>query len=325
MKLRTIIMSIFSVLMVALIIWFFNKNWSSIREIRLVNPQLLWVFAALVFARMTLRGLFHWQVMRSLGVDIPVREALALNYAGTMMNQLLPMPVGPGYRAAYLKRNYNFPFSLFASTIAALFIYWLMVSASLGLGSAIWYYVTKSILDPWIFGILGLVVASCVAMFVIPKFVKLNSDSASFVGKRIGNVVAGWQTIVGSKNLILGASLVVIVSTVVSAAAMYVGFKIIGVDIELPGALLLMASQRIGSLIKLTPGAVGYQEMVGMYFATILDPTAAQAAVVFGFTRLINTALSTVSGLPAVWLLSASKSASGLEEKIAPKEASNNE
>ena len=131
MSLRTIIMTVFSLLMIGLVAWFFIGNWDSIRSVNLVNPSLLWILVGLVAARMTLRGLFHWQVMRSLNVDIPMKEALALNFAGTMMNQLLPMPVGPSFRAVYLKKNYDFPFSLFASTLAALFVYWLMVSATL--------------------------------------------------------------------------------------------------------------------------------------------------------------------------------------------------
>ena len=122
--------------------------------------------------------------------------------------------------------------------------------------------------------------------------------------KRVYRIVTGWRTIVGSKKLIFGASAVVVLSTLVSATAMLISFKIFGIEIEIPGALILMSSQRIGSLIKLTPGAIGYQEMVGVYFTTILAPTAVQATVVFILTRIVNTAVAALAGLPAVWLLS---------------------
>lgn len=304
MKIRSLVMPVFSVLMIILVIWFFNKHWESVKAVRFVNLNLIWILICLVGARITLRGLFHWQVMRSLGVDIPVGEALALNFAGTMMNQLLPMPVGPGYRAAYLKSKYSFPFTLFASTLAALFIYWLLVSTTLGLLSAIWYYYARDVGDWWIFAILGSATASCLIMFVIPKFFNVESNSDNWLGKRLSKILLGWKTIVGSKRLVAAASIVVVLSTIVSAAAMLIGFRIIDVDIEVAGSLLLMASQRIGSLIKLTPGAVGYQEMVGMYFANILEPTAAQAAVVFGLTRIVNTAIGVTLGLPSLWILS---------------------
>lgn len=307
MNVRTIVMMLFSLLMIGLVVWFVNMNWDYIRQVRLVNPQLILILIGLIIARMTLRGLFHWQVMRSLDVGIPMNEALALNFAGTMMNQLLPMPVGLSYRAAYLKNKFDFPFSLFASTLAALFIYWLLVSATMGMLSAIWYHNTKGVFDVWVYGILAIVITGCVAMFIIPKFVATNGESKGWFATRMRRIIKGWQAIVGSKKLIGSASIVVILSTVVSATAMYISFRIFGIAIELPGALLLMASQRIGSLIKLTPGAVGYQEMVGVYFTTILAPTATQAAVVFLLVRIVNTSIGVLAGLPAVWMLSSRK------------------
>ena len=304
MNVRSVMMYLFSILMIAILAWYVGNHWQDIKNVKLVNPNYLWILVGLLLTRMTLRGYFHWQVMRSLQVPIPLNEALALNFSGTMMNQLLPMPVGPGYRAAYLKRNYNFPFSLFASTLAALFIYWLSVSCSLGLLAAIWFYLKKGIVDWMIMAILAVIVGACVLTFVIPKrFSNLNNDSKSWLKTRIHRIISGWNTIVSSKKLILGASLVVIVSTIVGATGMYVAFASVGVSIGLPGALLLMASQRIGSLIKLTPGAVGYQEMVGIYFATLLVPTSAEAAVVFGITRILSSLLGVVVGLPAIWML----------------------
>ena len=310
MKLRTVVMTLFSILMIGLVFWFVKSYWQNIREMRLVNANLVWVLIGLIVARMTLRGTFHWQVMRSLKVDIPFGEALALNFAGTMMNQVLPLPIGPGFRATYLKNKYDFPFSLFASTLAALFIYWLLVSATLGLLSAIWYHASQGTYDIVIYGLLMAVILGCLTMFIIPRFIETETAANGWLAPRIGKILEGWRTIVSSKKLIVGASIVVVLSTIVSAAAMYAGFRIFGIDIELPGALVLMASQRIGSLIKLTPGAIGYQEMVGVYFTTILAPTAAQAAVVFVLVRIANTAIGLVVGLPALWLLSTQLNAS---------------
>lgn len=296
----------FTIFMLIVVGWYISSHWDEIGSVQLTNPVCLITLAVLLFVRMGLRGLFHWQVLRSLGVPIPMVESLALNYTGTMMNQLLPMPFGPGYRAAYLKRKFRFPFSLFASTLAALFIYWLLFSSALGLLASGWFYFTSGVYDWGIVAILACAVTGCLITFILPKTLSLSEDSNHWLMVRLQRIVTGWNTIVGSRKLVIGASVVVVVSTAVSAVAMNAAFQTVGVSIGLPGALLLMASQRIGSLIKLTPGAIGYQEMVGVYFASLLVPTSAEAAVVFGLIRIVSCVLGVVVGLPSVWALNSS-------------------
>ncbi|MEM9411516.1 MAG: lysylphosphatidylglycerol synthase transmembrane domain-containing protein [Planctomycetota bacterium] len=318
MKFRSIVTALFSILMVCLVVWFIQSNLDALKEIQISSPWLIGVLGVLLAARMTLRGFFHWHVLRSLDVKISIKESLALNFAGTMMNQLLPMPVGPGYRAAYLKKHFDFPYSLFASTLAALFIYWMLVSTTLGLVAAIWYGFSKNIVDWWIMGVLSVSVLSSLSFFFIPKrFLMSQSGQSGWLAKRLRRGISGWQTIISSRPLIVAASLVVVLTTSISAAAMYIGFKTIGIEMETPGVFLLMSSQRIGSLIKLTPGAIGYQEMVGMYFSSILKPTAAQAAVVFGMTRILNVVTSVVAGLPSFWMLSNRAALAGKSGRMA--------
>lgn len=321
MKSKFLLTGLFSLMMVILVAWYLSNHWQAIATIEITSPEYLILLVALLVVRIMLRGHFHWQVMRSLDVNIPLQEVLCLNFAGTMMNQLLPMPIGAGYRATYLKSNYDFSYSLFASTLAALFAFGLLLSAALGLAAMIWIFIETGKFHWGPATILAIALIACLAMFMVP-FASSSGQTHNhtvddnWFAARARKTLTGWQNIVTSRKLILGATAVVTLSTLVGAVGIVVAFHTIGVPIGLAGAILLLSSQHVGSLIKLTPGAVGYQELVGIYFATLLSPTTAEAAVVFVIARVISTLVAVVLGIPSMWILANQRNRKGAKENL---------
>ncbi|GAB5497396.1 MAG: hypothetical protein Phyf2KO_24760 [Phycisphaerales bacterium] len=279
--------------------WYLHTNWDAIVSLRITNPLLVALLAALMIARMTLRGVFQWQLLRSVGSKIGLIETLKLNYAGLMLNQLLILPVGAGYRAAYMKKVHALPFKHFASTMAALYIYFLAASALLGLAAMLWLASRGASFDPVAGAVLAIIFLGCVILVIAPKLM----PKAGNLRMKADRVLEGWRMIVGSPRLIAGASAVVLLSMLVSAVGMMAAFGAFAIDMDTPGALLLMSSQRIGSLIRLTPGSVGFQEAVSLYYARMLAVTSAQTAVVLVLVRVVNMLVGVGLGVPSLLLL----------------------
>ncbi|MFI4872553.1 MAG: YbhN family protein [Phycisphaerales bacterium JB061] len=299
MKVSRPIVIVCTVLMAVGIAWYVRANWESFKSVRLVDPWMVALLGALMAARMTLRGVFQWQAMRSVGAKIGLVETLKLNYAGLMLNQTMLLPVGSGYRAVYMRRVHELPYKLFASTMAALYIYFLAMSSLLGLVAIAWLGAQGAEIMPPAVAALAVIFLGCVALVAFPKLLPKSGSLA----KKVDRVLEGWHAIVGSPRLIASATFVVFVSMAVSVLAMLVAFRAFAVEMDTPGALLLMSSQRVGSFIRLTPGAVGFQEMVSVYYAEMLAVTAVQAAVVLGLTRVVGMVVGLLLGIPSIWSL----------------------
>ncbi len=96
MKLGPVVMTISLVLVFIGAAWYFHTNRDQIASMRVTNVWLVVALALLMAARMTLRGVFQWQMLRSVGSPIGLVETMKLNFAGLMLNQLLILPVGAG-------------------------------------------------------------------------------------------------------------------------------------------------------------------------------------------------------------------------------------
>ena len=299
MRVNKVVMIVCTLLMAGAIVWYVRANWDSFQSIKLVEPWLIAMLAVLFTARMTLRGVFQWQAMRSVGAKIGLVETLKLNFAGLMLNQMMLLPIGSGYRAVYMRRVHELPYNLFASTMAALYIYFLAMSSLLGLLAIAWLGLHGATVRPVAVAVLAVIFAGCIALVLFPRFMPKSGRFA----EKISRILEGWHAIVGSPRLVLSATFVVFMSMAVSVLAMLVAFKAFAIEMDVPGALLLISSQRVGSSIRLSPGAVGFQETVSVYYAQMLMVTSAQTLVVLGLTRAINMALGLALGLPSIWLL----------------------
>ncbi len=274
-------------------------NRESFASIRVARATDLVLLGALLACRMTLRGVFQWQSMRALGAPVGFGEALKLCYAGLLLNQVLPLPVGAGYRAVYLRRTHQLPFEYFASTMAALFVFMLIASAAGGLiaigllladgGAVAWPAATL------LAGILGL----CALLFCLPGSLQREGR----IARRVSRVLAGWRVMSRSPSLLLTGGVVVAGSMAVSVLAMLVAFSAFGHSIGGTGSLLLMSSQRAGSLVRITPGAIGAQELVSVYFASMLTVTTAQTLVVLGTVRVTSLVVGAILGVPSMLLI----------------------
>jgi len=100
------------------------------------------------------------------------------------------------------------------------------------------------------------------------------------------------------------ATLTVFACSLLGAVGFYCGFRAFALPIDAPGALLMMSSAQVGGLLSFTPGAVGFQELVGLYFATVLATSTAETFVVLGTLRLIRVLVAILVGLPSLFVLS---------------------
>ena len=300
-RLRAIASVTLIILFLAAALWYLWAHRDEIAELDDLRWPELAVVALLLVVNIGLRGFFTLQVLRPLDVHLRPREALCLAAVATMMNLLLPVGSGAAYRAFYLARVHQLTVSRFAATLAVFYLFMLFAATGLGLLATGWIFSTSIPVRPSVVAILLVLFASsALSIYAACR----SAPWRRYLPGRLADVADGWQQISRSRRLTSTAILVVLVSSLTTAASFFFAFRAFGVPIDAPGGLLLMASQRVGDMINLTPGAVGFQELVGLYFGTMLQAKSAPLLVVLGAMRIVRILVAICLGLPSLMVLS---------------------
>ena len=282
---------------------YFYVHWETIRALSVNRPLLLLIPAICFLVSVLLRGLFTLAVLRALGVTLSVSESFALAMVGTMANNLLPVQTAAGIRGYYLKRVHDLPIAYFASTMAAFYIFSTFIAALFGLVGLL---CTTRADMPLRLDLLGLLLllagASMVCIFVSPSIPLAYQGRVATFLRRIGE---GWHLISGSRSVLLVALLTSFGAPLFAAFGFYAGFRAFDVSVTFPGTLLLTSSYAVGGLVALTPGGIGFQEALGVYFGSVLHMEEVVLVSILLSLRLVRVITSILFGLPGLLRLRA--------------------
>ena len=278
---------------------YFASHWDETKDLQLIRPSLFLVVAICFAISIMLRGFFTLAVLRAVDVRLSFFESFSLSMVGTMVNNLLPARGGAGVRGLYLKRAHQLPVAYFASTMAAYFLFDTLVGPLLGLLALLLLAISGETPRMDLIVVLtALAFTSAFIIFLLP------SISHSYKGKIAEfslRILEGWKRMRASKSILLVAVLTSLGAPLSAVVGFYSGFHAFGVEISWIGALLLTSSYVIGGWVTLTPGGVGFQEALGIYFGMVLQIDQVELLSILLCIRLVRVATSVLVGLPCLW------------------------
>lgn len=302
---RSRILNIISILLLVFIglaaYYYVRVYWNEFRAIELVSWPYLLVIAMCFAANMTFRGLFSFFVLKAVDVRLTIVESVQLSAVATMANFVLPFRSGAGLRALYLKQRHGLDLTLFVSTMTALYIFFIFVNCLLGM---IALTLLTGLREPHSLELFALLAAlflgSGWAIFLAPSIPKSNGKLLRYLSR----ISSGWNQIRRSPGILFAAMGTTAGTSLSASLGLYGAFRAFGLDIGALGSVLLMASQNVGGLIGLTPGAAGFQEAAGLLFARVLAVTTIETLLVLGAVRLVKIGVALLAGTPSFVILS---------------------
>ncbi len=108
----------------------------------------------------------------------------------------------------------------------------------------------------------------------------------------------GYLNLVKDTRLVYVSLLIVILNFIVASAVWTVALRDYAPEIATTEAMLLSASQIVSGLITLTPGAAGFQELVGLYVGASFSATTVQLFAVLIWVRLVRVLTSLLVAAP---------------------------
>lgn len=298
---RTVISLLLSLGVVAIGGYYLHQHWGEITALRVASPRALGIVSGSFVLSVLLRGLFTLAVLRSLGTRLSLIESFALSMVGTMANNLLPVRTGAGIRGLYLKRVHQLPLAHFASTMGAFYLINVFVAAALGLAATLVLTAKGGEMRWDLLGLLSLLTVLCLGCLLLSPTLPARFEGR--VADFFRRMAEGWGLIRRSPTLLILALVSSVGASLFAAVGFYAGFYSMGISTSYVATILLTASYAVGGLVALTPGGVGIQEGVGLYFGSLVAVSTVELLSILLVVRFVRVTTSVLAGVPCLWHL----------------------
>lgn len=227
-----------------------------------------------------LNGVFIKVILQTFKKKISLIESFYVSVISSLGNYFLPMRGGAVIRSVYLKKNFEFPYEYFVSTLYGYYIIVFLVNAFVGLISLIVIsikYGVTSIPLYLFFG--GLFVAMLVLSFVKFPVEKIKGSKNKILDNILSiirNILEGWNMIVENKRLLVSLIVITLIALVVGIALFYFEFRALSIGGSIMNVILYNCLSGVSLLVSITPGSLGIREGIFSITSNILGITNEQ-------------------------------------------------
>jgi uncharacterized membrane protein YbhN (UPF0104 family) len=259
-------------------------NGEEFRSISLPSTLAITVVIAGFVASVFFRALYNYFTSRHLGAHLSLAESFMLSSVVTAGNIALPANPGAAFRAVYLKKVHDFSYAHFASSTALFIIITTLMMSIFGLALVMLIQIQLDYfrIDLFLFLLAIALLTSLSMMFG-------KTQAPSNTGNIWSSFKSGYLDLTSAKKLIAVCLLVVSSNFVVASAVWFVALRDYAPDLPALEAFLFSASQIASGLINLTPGAAGFQEIVGIYVGKSFSISAAELFAALIWVRVVRT------------------------------------
>lgn len=247
-----------------------------------------------------LNGAQNTILYRALGAAIPFKDGVLITAAATLANQL-PVSGGIVSKGIYLKRQHDFSYTLFASSVVASFLFYITISGFIGLMILLYWLVSgtrESI--PTSLLISYLLMASSFFLLFLP-FEKLWLPEN--IRNRIQQAIKGWETLRKTPVLLAQLAGLQVLLMILLAGKYWLAFHMLSQNVTMDQTLLFSTASILTQLVSIAPGGLGVREMIVGAVSGILGFDASAGILAVGLDRLISTATVFLVGWTSIAIL----------------------
>lgn len=251
-------------------------------------------FVASVF----FRSLFNYYAARRLGADLQLAESFMLSTIVTASNALLPANAGAAFRAWYMKRVHALPVGYFASSTLLSFLVTTLLMSLVAMLLLALIHAELGYFRLDLFIALPLIAAVTIIGLLLRNKVA-DAEAASIWA----TFRAGYFKLIGDSRLVALSLLIVTLNFVVATIVWVIVIRDTAPGIDILEASLFAAAQIVSGLITLTPGAAGFQELVGLYVGQSFEITVVELFAILVWVRIVRILTAVALALPFAVIL----------------------
>lgn len=225
---------------------------------------------------MITNAMFLKTILTAFDVDITAKHSFFILIFTTLGNHLTPFRAGAGFRAVYLRKKFNFPYSQFISTLSGNYLVVLLVYSFITLASLIWIRMERGFYSLSLFIFIAGLFSFCLLLSLVRvKTHKLEIRSkwklVSKTASVLKQAVDGWNRILSRRQLVFKLFLIVFAGFFFVFFIVFVEFKYVTARTPFASLLLYSGLSNLSLFVSVTPGALGIRESILIIFQNLLN------------------------------------------------------
>ena len=268
------------ILLIGITIWFLSTQPEVLMSLRQIAWYDLVGLILLSMLIMLILGVQFKYLILIFGLNLPFREWLGLTAINTMCNYYLPARGGLIVRGAYLKHQYNFPFSRYTSLVMVSQLLMLGVVATLGI-----IFIVNSI-DIFaentlpLLGLFSSVLIITLSTYQIMPILAMQSARFDKLKPFLQQFMEGLESWRQYRFATLYFSLLMAILIFLWGLRLYVCFAAIGEPVNFGQIMIIQTIISLSFVISITPGNLGVKEGITAFSANLvgISPTTALLA-----------------------------------------------
>jgi len=281
------------VLLCAHYAWVHRAEFSFLVSVSLLDT----VLASFLVSGVYLIGAYQISLfLKGLGLQLGAMELGALTMSMCLGNLVTPMRGGSGALAIYLKKVHNLEFSSYAMMFGGTGLLVTLINSGLALGGLAVLYVGFGYFEPVVtIPVVGLFVV-CLYLTLFPPVLGRQGGILGFVS----DAVNSWRIITQDRGLLIRLTVSFLAAALAMTGSFWLIYRALGSPLSLPAVLITSSLGNIANLIGLTPGSVGFFDIVVIQIPLLFDLDPARALTAAVLYRLLSFVWALLLGIPGL-------------------------
>jgi uncharacterized protein (TIRG00374 family) len=259
---------------------YFVANLEKFKLLLHINFALLLLISLADMAVIAVNGLFTKAVLVPFKKSIGFLESYYVSLISAVGNYFAPVGAGFAFRAIYLKRKHNLPYSEYISILSGNYILVFLTSSILGLLALLMLGSNSSPQFLTLFTIFSLMLVGALLLCMVKiPFVKVesihNRHLRSF-GKILYRIVNGWNKITANKSLMARLYTLTLANAALSFINIWLIITALHISTTFPALLLFSVLGTLSLFINITPANLGVKEAIYLFSSSVLGFSTAQ-------------------------------------------------
>lgn len=298
---KKVLVYIVQIVIVGLLSWFLYQNrdlFALLQNVRWQHILGIVILDTLIYVA---NSYINYSMLTRLDPKVTFTDSLMLQYVNSLLNKILPtIGGGAAFRAYYLKKKYQFPYTQFASTVTGLYVVSFSTTSIIGILCLIIIYLEYQVFNWLIFMAFVGILIFTLAVILFPVKVPASSHRLLRILK---NTVDSWNIIKREPKIVLGYMILTLIILLLSTAYTYLGYSALGVEPSLIPMVYLSTLGIIMAFLNFTPDGIGVKEGIYVFSQNLVR--IPQDVLVLGslYLRGISIVTTIVIGAISYWIL----------------------
>jgi uncharacterized membrane protein YbhN (UPF0104 family) len=285
---------------ILLVLWYGYHNRHDLQFLKNLSYGNLFLSAVCVLVSYLLNSYQFHLFLQHFHLNLPPKTTFALTVAMILGNLLLPMRGGSGAMAVYLKSVYRLDFEEFGAIYSGTALLITLINSGMALIALFTLYLTKGFYNT---PLSAVILCLFLASFYFSVFPPPGKYQYKGIVGFLFRVIHSWHLLSRNRGLLFRLAISLIATTLVLQSSFYFLYKAIGFTIDFSGVLIVSSLGTIANLVPITPGSIGFLELVTVNIPQLLDMSATRSIASAAIFRLITLFWAAIIGIPGIWYL----------------------